>query len=160
MQGIKHLVQCHCTLPQFRNRSEPLFHKFTVFSKIDDNGEILTKFSVCENCGVVHKVYDLCKSELLMGVEDNGSVVSIRDIKPSLPKNIVEILESYNCDLATWENVKFIFEEKRWGDIIILKKDKLGDSVQIKSIIIEENGSFKIESHIRQEEINGEYILS
>ena len=160
MKGIKHLIQCHCTLPQFRNRSEPLFHKFTVFSIVDDQGDILTKFSVCENCGIVHKVHDGCKSELLMGVEDNGSVISIKDIRPSLPSKIVEILDNYNCDLATWENVKFIFEEKIWGDIIILKKEMMGDSMQIKSVTIENENSFKIESHIRQEEMNGEYTLS
>tara|TARA_Y100001970_G_scaffold170409_1_gene208266 strand:- start:1324 stop:1806 length:483 start_codon:yes stop_codon:yes gene_type:complete len=159
MQGIKHLIQCHCTLPQFRNREEPLFHKFTVFSKIDENGDIVVKFSVCENCGVVHKVYDICKSELLMGVEDNGSVISIKDIRPSLPNKLVQILDEHNCDLATWENVNFIVEEKRWGSMIILKKESMGDSVQIKSITINSMKDFKIESHIRQDEIAGEYTI-
>ena len=69
-----------------------------------------------------------------MGVEDNGSVISIKDIRSSLPNKLVQILDEHNCDLATWENVNFIVEEKRWGSMIILKKESMGDSVQIKSI--------------------------
>ena len=34
------------------------------------------------------------------------------DIKISLPEKLVEILDSYNCDIATWEQAKFIIKEK------------------------------------------------
>ena len=35
----------------------------------------------------------------------------------------------------------------------------MGDSIQIKSVTLDGKGDFKIESHIRQEEITGEYAL-
>ena len=159
MKGIKHLIQCHCTLPQFRNRAEPVFHKFAVFSILDANDEIMTKFALCENCGVIHKVFDLCKSELLFGVEDTSSILSIKDIAASIPIKVEKLLKDHSCDLATWENVKFIFDNLLWEETIVLGKDQIGDSMQIKTLVIESESKFTIESHTRQEEIRGEYII-
>ena len=43
MPGIKHLIQCHCILPQYRNIDDPIFHKFIVFSKMDSNGDLIPR---------------------------------------------------------------------------------------------------------------------
>ena len=40
MKGIKHLIECHCTLKIFERRRNQVYHKFTVYSKIDDTGRI------------------------------------------------------------------------------------------------------------------------
>ena len=45
MNGIKHLIECQCILPQFKKRENPPYHKFVVFSIIDDVDEVLEKFA-------------------------------------------------------------------------------------------------------------------
>ena len=37
VEGVKHLIQCHCVLPQYRNANPPMFHKFVTFSVVDDD---------------------------------------------------------------------------------------------------------------------------
>ena len=47
----------------------PLFHKFTVFSEFDSEGEIIPKIAKCNNCGVIHKVIDFCRSEIITNLK-------------------------------------------------------------------------------------------
>jgi hypothetical protein len=146
MQGVKHLIQCHCVLPQFKNRENPVFHKFVVFSVIDDSDTVQPKFAQCNNCGIIHKVTDLCKSELT-SKEESKSLPNIQDIKFSLPKDLVGILESYQCDLATWEQAEWICLTKMWDQWIVLAKEE-GDDGDIhgKRLIFQEDGRFRIEA--------------
>jgi len=150
MRGIKHLVQCHCMLPQYKNRPDPVFHKFVVFSIVDDNDEVIHKLSQCNNCGIIHNVIDLCKSEIVRGAEDSSSLVNIHDIKYSLPKDISSVLESHKCDLPTWEYVKFVFDTERWGEIIVLSQEEVGDFTQIKLMKIISENKINIESRTRK----------
>ena len=90
MRGVKHLIQCHCMLPQFRNMKEPIFHKFPVFSVIDNSDITIEKFSICNNCAALHKVVDICKSEIVIGADDRNVARTIEDVK-------------------TWNIRKFIF---------------------------------------------------
>ena len=146
MQGVKHLIQCHCVLPQFKNRENPVFHKFVVFSVIDDSDTVQPKFAQCNNCGIIHKVTDLCKSELT-SKEESKSLPNIQDIKFSLPKDLVGILESYQCDLATWEQAEWICLTKMCDQWIVLAKEE-GDDGDIhgKRLIFQEDGRFRIEA--------------
>lgn len=126
-EGIKHLIECHCVLPQFRDRRDPVYHRFVVFSEIDDNDNVIVKYAQCNNCGVVHRVTDIAKSEIILGKDESVSIVSIDDIKLSLPSNVVSVLESYAVDLPTWEEVAYVLENQRWGSIVILSsEEKLG----------------------------------
>jgi hypothetical protein len=154
MRGLKHLIQCHCILPQFKNRKEPIFHKFVVFSECNDNDEIVQKFSRCNNCGVIHKIVDFCKSEMFYGAEDAIAIVSEDDIRHNIPENVVMILENHKCDLATWEQTCFNFENKLWGVPVIIAKEKILDSTQIKKLVLSESG-VKIDSYLRKDEIDG-----
>ena len=84
MFGLKHLIQCHCILPQYKNRKEPVFHKFPVFSIIDNSDTVIVKYAECNNCGAAHKVYDICKSEILTGRDEVRSQLTREDFKFSL----------------------------------------------------------------------------
>ena len=84
MKGVKHLIQCHCILPQYKNSPEPIFHKFVVFSEIDEEDNFVTKLAQCNNCGVIHKVVDACKSEIVRGMEESSAILTIPEIKKSL----------------------------------------------------------------------------
>ena len=74
------MVECHCVLPQYRNRKEVVYHSFVVFSIIDEAGTVIPKHATCNNCGVIHNVRDICKSEIIPGREI-GAVIEIDDIK-------------------------------------------------------------------------------
>ena len=81
MTGQQHLIQCHCVLPQYRGRKDPVYHKFTVFSIIDESDTVVPKFVQCNNCGVIHKVYDICKSEIITGKDEMRNTAKIDDFK-------------------------------------------------------------------------------
>jgi hypothetical protein len=148
--GQKHLVKCRCVLPQFKNSLTPQQHQFLVFSEIKDD-VVKQKFVQCNNCGIIHKVTDICTSEIMQGKEGMSSIVSIEDIKISLHPNLVSILERNNCDLPTWEHAQYVIENKSWGDIIILATDVEGDVKSIKYVRILGEGMFKIDSHSRKD---------
>ena len=159
MRGVKHLIQCHCVLPQYRKRPEPLFHKFTVFSLIDDEDSVIPKFAQCNNCQAVHKIIDLCKSEIIPCVDESSAILSINDVRASIPEKFCKVLDKHNCDLGTWEQLKFILEQKLWEEVIVLTRETLGDSTQLKILKIDSEGGYTLETHLRQEEILGEYLI-
>lgn len=117
--GLLHLIDCTCILPQYLKQEVPTFHKFIAFSVID-GGEVQEKFMQCNNCGIVHRIHDICKSEVVYGRDESVSSANIQDITFSLPSKLSELLEAYSCELPTWEYMKFIVEEKQWGTDIIL----------------------------------------
>lgn len=151
MQGQKHLVKCRCILPQFMKRESPPNHYFTVFSIIDEDLNVVPKYAQCNNCGIMHKVFDLCRSEIVMGRESMPSLVSIDELKQSLPETLVTILELNNADLPTWEMACFIVENKKWGDIVVLSSDSDGDLRQGKYVRVISEKLAKVESFVREE---------
>jgi hypothetical protein len=149
MAGLKHLIQCHCVLPIYRKRKEPLFHKFVVYSKTNDEGEIVEKLSRCNNCAAVHRIIDFCKSEIVFNMEDTVSVTTADEIRESLPEKIVKILDENKCDFATYENVEDVLFEERWGEIIILSRQKINnEKTQIKTLEIKSDKKFRIKAEI------------
>ena len=145
MQGLKHLIQCHCVLPQFKNSTDPVFHKFVVFSLIDDSDTVQPKFAQCNNCGIVHKIVDICKSELTTK-EDSKSIPTIQDIELSIGADLAALLKGYDCDLATWEQAEWIVLSKSFSNLIILSREEIDDEVHGKRLLFLENGRFRIEA--------------
>ena len=156
-RGTKHLIPCHCILPQYRNKNPPIFHKFVVFSVIDSFGSIESKIVQCNNCNVLHKVIDICRSEILLGKDESIAILSIDDLRRQIPDSFASILEENKCDLPTWENLKFILDEEMWGENLVLSRENLGDSTHFKIMNILSKNDFKIEVHLRKDEIEGEY---
>ena len=152
--AARHLIQCHCILPQYRKRTNPVFHKFVVFSIID-NDKVEEKIAQCPNCNVVlcithrvfaliHNIVDLCKSEIVEGKDETSSIVGIDDLKISLPEKLINILESYSVDLPTWEHASFILEEKMWNERIKLASDETNEKSISKFLLFLAADSFKI----------------
>lgn len=149
--GIKHLIRCRCVMPQFKNLPEPPVHQFVVFSVIDDSDNAQVKFAQCNNCGVIHKVTDVCKSEIIQNRESMGSLLKIDDIKTSLPQNLVAILESNDADLPTWEFAQFIYETEKWGQHVVLNSDIESGTRQGKYVQIIGKNLFKVGTFSREE---------
>lgn len=149
MRGQLHLVKCRCVLSQFKKTNNPPAHQFIVFSVIDDNDAVIPKHAQCNNCGLIHKVTDICTSDILAGKENSVSILGIEDIKLSLPPNLVAILERHNVELPVWEQAQFIIENKAWGEFLILAKEEEKGIKQGKYVRIMSESFFKIDTFNR-----------
>jgi len=148
----KHLIQCHCILPQFRKLPQPVFHKFMVFSVIE-NDTVVPKYVQCNNCNAVHRVFDICKSEMPPGRDELRSVTTIDEIKIFIPSDLRSLLETYKCDLPIWEHIKFCLDESRWGDKVILTRETIENEITGKILTIVSRDKFTLESYLSREEI-------
>lgn len=147
MSGIKHLVECHCVLPQFRTSPSPVYHKFVAYSVYDSSGGVVPKHVKCNNCGVIHNVIDVCKSEIQLGKE-LGAVLEISDYKMLIPKNLVNILESYNCILPDYEHLLDILQNEEWDSHIVVHREEEDSEVVGKLLRIKGPGQYTIEPYI------------
>jgi hypothetical protein len=149
---IKHLIDCHCILSIYKNRTKPVYHKFTVFSELKEDN-IKEKYVLCNNCDIVHKIIDVNKSEIKWGSEGYRSLVTTReDIKFNLESQgldrLVTILEVNNIDLSDWEYVEYLLENNLEGKVVLDKKE-IENSINYKYVEIK-NGKYKIKNDIAQ----------
>jgi len=149
--GIKHLIRCRCIMPQFKNLHEPPVHQFIVFSVLGDDDKLEVKFTQCNNCGIIHKVTDVCRSEILQSRESMGSLMTLDDIKLGLPASLITILDANGADLSTWEAAKFIYENKQWGNFTVLGTDSDAGTRQGKYLQILGENLFKVNTFSREE---------
>lgn len=147
MRGLKHLVQCHCILPQYRQLKDPVFHKFPVFSIIDDSDTVIVKYAECNNCGAAHKVYDICKSEISVGKDEVKSALAIEDFKFSLPTDLFELLVHYKKDIPDFELAQFVMDNEVWDSTLVLSRDEMDDHTQGKILKFMSKEKFRIESY-------------
>ena len=154
MQGVKHLIQCHCVLPQFRGADPPIFHRFIVFSVIDDGDAVVEKVVKCPNCDALHRVTEVGRSEIVHGKDGSSAAVDIEDIKCQLPTSLSAVLDRHKVDESTYEQALFYVNTYNTSDPIVLTRERLDDgSVTVKSLWLRPDRSFRIESNIRQEEV-------
>ena len=152
MDGVKHLIECQCVLPQYKRISNPPYHKFVVFSIIDKADNVLEKFAQCNNCGIVHRVYDICRSEIAVGHESLTSLPTKDDISLMLPSSVVDVLNAYYSELYVWEHVAFILNNNKVGEKIVITKDEIDGKVQGKFLSYIGENRFNIEPFIADTE--------
>jgi hypothetical protein len=152
-RGQKHYIKCRCILPQFQKSDDPPLHQFPVFSVINDDDTVNIKFVQCPNCGIVHKVTDVLKSEVMPGRESLVTAQTIDDIASGLSGEIVGVLEANDCDLATWEAVKFIADNEKWGDFVVMTSEMIDGMRQGKYVKILSKTLCKVETFLREEVI-------
>jgi hypothetical protein len=151
VQGVKHLIQCHCVLPQYRKLPEPLFHKFVVFSIIDDQDQVIPKAARCNNCGAVHKIVEIGRSEVALRKEDSRAIITQAELAMSLPEDVVKLFQTYDVDLATWEQAAFVLDNQQWGTAITLVRETEDDDTTGKVLVIMATNRFRVESFNRKE---------
>ena len=150
-RGVKHLVQCHCILPQYKKQKNPIFHKFPVFSVIDESDTVLVKYAECNNCGAAHKVYDICKSEIVTGKDEVRSSPRKEDFKFSLPNDLYELLIHYKKEIPDFEMSQFLLDNEVWDSTIVLSREELDDHTQGKILRFVEKDKFRIESYVHKD---------
>ena len=146
-KGIKHNIQCLCVLPQYRKQVNPPNHEFVVFSVIGEADVMEEKYAQCNNCGVIHKVIDLCKSEIATDRAEI-SFLTVEDIKMMLPSPVVNTMSNYDCDLPTWEKALFVINESKWGEFIILERNQVEEGFEGKLLRFKEENRYMIEPFI------------
>lgn len=150
---VKHLVECKCILPQFKQVEPVKWHCFVVFSEIDELGMIIPSFAQCNNCGTIHKVTEVGISSVL-SKDSLASLPKIDEIKTSLQEKLVKVLESYDCELPTYQEVQFIIEHQLWGRTVILSKEVLDGMLLGKYLLIIGETLWKVNSF--QEELKND----
>lgn len=150
---IKHLIECQCTLHIFKNKTKPIYHKFKVFSEILDDDQIKEKYVICNNCDIVHRVFEVCKSEIKWGSEGLKSLVLTKeDVKFNLHSkgfdNIVLELEKNNIDLCEWEYIDYLLENNIEGQVV-LNKNEIDNNIVYNILYIKDN-NFSIKKEIIQ----------
>lgn len=153
MPGIKHLIECHCYLAIYKKNVKQVNHKFPVYSKIDADGNVIKKNVKCNNCEAFHFVYDVCRSEIKAGKDQSTLILNKNDIASMIPQKFINFLTENNCDISTWEHVKDIIDERRWGEPVIIKRDIIDEKQQIKYITLDAKKNIKIKLDIIEDTI-------
>lgn len=147
--GHKHMIQCSCTV---HGLSEHVFYQFPVFSLCGTNEKnenaFIDKYICCPNCGALHHVINYCQS-IIVSRNDNVTPVTVDDVRISIPANICLILESYDADLATWEEIKHIITSGISDASVILKISTDLNLVHGKKLIFSK-GNISLESFSEQ----------
>lgn len=154
--GIKHLVECHCELPIYKNREDTVYHKILVYSKFDTKGKIIEKIISCENCGTLHKVFDVCKSDIVKnGKDENRAAITIEELELQLPDKIIRILEKNKCTIPIYEEIVDAVEKEVSNHNVVISREVIEGKYQVKILNINQ-GKFKI----KNETIEDEFIIS
>lgn len=148
---IKHLVECKCVLLQYKNLDPVPYHKFIVFSELEEvTAMVKPSFAQCPNCGAVHRVTEIGQSEIT--AKDNSRAVpTIDDIEMELPNKMIKLLQRHDCDLPTWQEAKFIIENQLWGSSMIISKEHESETVVGKIVTILNREIYKLETFERFE---------
>jgi hypothetical protein len=89
----------------------------------------------------------------MQGKENLSSLVTIDDVKQSIPERLQSILEAHNCDLATYENVSWIIENQLWGNFVVLTSDVIDGLRQGKMVRIISESLYKVDTFTFEEVI-------
>lgn len=145
IKSQRHAVNCRCVLQQHKSTRNPPNFAFPVCSLVVD-GTCRESFAECPNCGVLHHVIDICKSVIVSRAELTGATPTAEDIKTCLPERLAGLLSSYELDISSWQHAQNIIEHNLWGDFIVLKREKAGESHVIKLVRILSDSLYKVET--------------
>jgi hypothetical protein len=147
MKGIKHLIECHCVLAIYKVAKQSMpSHKFPVYSKFDINENVIPRLVKCNNCDTMHYIKDICRSEIRGGKDQSELIVSIEELSLMLPERLANALFKIETDISNWEQIVDIFEEKRWGEIVVLRREIIDEKQHVKTIEITSSEMFKIKN--------------
>jgi len=108
---------------------------------------VLEKIVNCNNCGIAHRITDICKSVIMESVESAKSVMTIDDVAVMLPESVSTILQTYEKDLPDYEQAHFILQYERRGDFIVLSSEIAEEKKLGKVLTYQGDGKFKIEPY-------------
>ncbi len=153
--GQKHMITCSCFVHGLKKQN--VNFQFPVFSvcayDAGGNDAFVSKFATCTNCNAFHHVTGFCKSDIVSYV-DGSQPLLIDDIRPTIPDSICSILDAYDVDMATWEEVKHILTYKCFGASVILRIESNNSYVHGKKLTIYGDKNVSIDSFSESAYIN------
>ena len=159
MPGQRHLIECHCVLPLYKDKKPIVYHKFAVYSLFDEKtSKVIPKYVNCNNCGVTHFVNEFCKSEIKLGKEDVKSVRSISEVSLSIPNRLNEILSEYNSTVDVYEEIEDVIENREFPKSLVIKREIIDELNSFKILTINSEDRFKITSEVLNDTIFGEDV--
>jgi hypothetical protein len=85
------------------------------------------------------------------GRENMNSILTLDEMKAGMPAQLVALLETHSVDRATWENARWILENERWGDVIILTSELADGMRQGKYVRVIGEKLFKVDNFTKDE---------
>lgn len=156
MSGQRHLIECHCVLPIYKNKKPVVYHKFAVYSFFDEKtSKVIPKYVNCNNCGVTHLIEEFCKSKIKLGKEDLKSVRSIKEVSLSLPKKLSELLLEYNSTIDVYEEAEDIIDNRDYPRSLVLQREIIDEVYHLKILTVNSEDRFKITSEVLNNTIIG-----
>ena len=76
--------------------------------------------------------------------------MDIQDIRLLLPESVSLILDTYDCEVSTWEQVIFMLQNKRKGQIVLSREEEDG-IISGKLLKIDGPGKYSLEPYSRQD---------
>lgn len=143
----RHAIRCRCFLKQQQQQREQTPFTFLTCSLLID-GAVVPSYVECPNCGIMHRVHDVCRSDIQNRTELTGAVKTIDDIRASLPDKLSSVMTSYELDVSSWQQAQLIVDNELWGEHVILKTEQLPDGVKIVKLMrILSATLVKVETH-------------
>jgi len=68
-----------------------------------------------------------------------------------MPDDLSGVLNSYSCDIATWEHAEFILANKIWGEFIILSRENIDEGSEGKILKFKSEGKYRIEPFLQRD---------
>lgn len=141
---ICHTLECQCILPIYNKVEKPVYHSFVVFSTfVDDSLE--EKYVECNNCGVVHQVLNVNKSNIISDVTKYKSlVVSKEDLSYNLPSKYLDFLTKKNIEeVYIWEKINFLLENDI-SEKVLFNRSQIDNYTVCEFIEVIDKDKFKI----------------
>tara|TARA_Y100000592_G_C5377288_1_gene271613 strand:- start:373 stop:843 length:471 start_codon:yes stop_codon:yes gene_type:complete len=150
---INHLIDCHCILKIYQNIEKHVYHKFIVFSELEDDN-FKKKYVECNNCGSIHEVTNINKSNIMSdSTKYKALVTSKEDLHFNLPEKYVSFLVKNKVqETYIWENINYLLENNLEGSIIY-NKESIDGNVICNFININNKGNFSIKKEIFQRDL-------
>lgn len=149
---VIHLVECNCVLPQFAKHHPTIWHKFVVFTELEENGNVKPHYAKCDNCQGIHRIKEIGKPTERVNKETTTLIPNIEDLIGEIPENYGALLKRYNCPLHIWQSVKFYIQHSQWGSVVVLSKEKEPDGkITGKFLVILSEKMFKVENYEQEQ---------
>ena len=128
-------------------QANPPTFTFVVFSLLDDTTlDVIPKYVQCPNCGIIHRVVDICKSVIINGKEALSSIRTVDDTRGLINQKLQGVLDAAGCDISTWEAVENVIEHGRWGESVTIAAEMIDGQRTLKSVKIISETLFKVET--------------
>lgn len=134
-EPVLHEVDCMCgniivVFSTIKKKSSPTEDE----KKNNQDDMFNTTWKRCDKCNVFHHIIDISNSMMSKSIPPN---TTLDDLMPQIPKDLFELMDSYELDVAYYQYVGFLLKNGIWGKNITLSAklrgyDIVGERLTLK----------------------------